>query len=62
VTHGEFAGFIDHHRKSDKRFRDWSAAWRTWLRNSSKFGARLPFANAIVQSGDNRAWKIPEGF
>ncbi len=62
VGHGEFAGFLDYHRSKDTRNRDWAAAWRTWLRNAPKFAPRL-FANGggIVQSGENRAWKLPEG-
>lgn len=40
TEHPEFAGFLDHHRKGDARWRDWAAAWRTWLRNASKFGQR----------------------
>jgi hypothetical protein len=60
--HGEFAGFLDHHRKSDARWRDWGAAWRTWLKNAAKFSRPLfNRPGAIVQSGDNRAWKVPEG-
>lgn len=61
ADHPEFSGWLDHHRKSDARWRDWAAAWRTWLKNASRFGQRQ-FANAIVQSGDNRAWKLPENF
>lgn len=61
VDHAEFAHFLDHHRKSDARWRDWTAAWRTWLKNASRFRPRQ-YASQIVQSGDNRAWKLPEGF
>lgn len=38
--HGEFQYFLDHHRKADTRWRDWTAAWRTWLRNASRFAGR----------------------
>jgi len=61
VGHGEFIGFLEHHRKSDARWRDWAAAWRTWLRNAPLFARGAQRAGAIVQSGDNRAWKLPEG-
>lgn len=32
--------FRDHHLARGSRFRDWDAAWRTWLGNARKFGAR----------------------
>lgn len=35
--HAEFVGFLDHHRRRDERFRDWAAAWRTWLRRAPDF-------------------------
>lgn len=61
ADHPEFAGWLDHHRKSDARWRDWAAAWRTWLKNASRFGQpRTLFASRHVQSADNRAWKLPE--
>ncbi len=31
------ARFQDHHRAKHSTFRDWSAAWRTWLRNELRF-------------------------
>jgi hypothetical protein len=39
-----FEPFLDHHRKTGARWRDWSAAWRTWLRNEAKYTRerRLP--------------------
>lgn len=33
-------GFSDHHRSHDSRMADWSAAWRTWVRNEPKFRGR----------------------
>ena len=30
--------FANHHRSKQNRFRDWDAAWRTWLGNARKFG------------------------
>lgn len=35
--HGEFAAFRDHHKSKGNVFRDWKAAWRTWVRNAVKF-------------------------
>ena len=32
--------FRDHHLARDTHFRDWDAAWRTWLGNSRKFAGR----------------------
>jgi hypothetical protein len=40
IGHGEFTGFLDYHRKHDSGFCDWSAAWRTWLKNAPKFATR----------------------
>lgn len=38
--------FLDHHRAKGSTFKDWTAAWRTWMRNAEKFaverGARGP--------------------
>ena len=36
----ELAAFEDHHRANGSTFIDWQAAFRTWLRNASKFGRR----------------------
>lgn len=33
--------FRDHHLARDTRFRDWDAAWRTWLGNARRFGLRV---------------------
>ncbi|MGA4995934.1 helix-turn-helix domain-containing protein [Nonomuraea bangladeshensis] len=33
----ETAQFLDHHRAKGSNFRDWPAAWRTWMRNTLKF-------------------------
>lgn len=49
VTHPgvETQNFMDHHRAKGSKFRDWTAAWRTWMRNAgTKYaaggGARAP--------------------
>jgi hypothetical protein len=33
----ETASFLDHHTAKGSTFRDWTAAWRTWMRNSQKW-------------------------
>ena len=37
----EAAQFRDHHTARGTRFRDWDAAWRTWLGNARKFAPRV---------------------
>lgn len=32
--------FLDHHRAKGTAFRDWTAAWRTWMRRSRSFAPR----------------------
>lgn len=39
-VHKEFAAFRDHHTAKGSIFRDWHAAFRTWLRNAVKFAAK----------------------
>lgn len=36
----ELANFLDHHTARGTVFKDWQAAFRTWLRNAVKFGQR----------------------
>lgn len=36
----QFAKFRDHHQSKGSRFKDWKAAWRTWVRNSVEFSQR----------------------
>jgi hypothetical protein len=48
----ETANFLDHHRAKGSLFKDWAAAWRTWMRNSIKFSSR-----AKSQAEMNRAGK-----
>lgn len=36
----EQAAFQDHHTANGSTFKDWQAAFRTWLRNSAKFARR----------------------
>jgi hypothetical protein len=49
----ETAQMLDHHQAKGSTFRDWTAAWRTWMRNSQKFasqrsGGHRPFRNGSV--------------
>lgn len=36
----EWAQFVDYHHAKGSTMSDWLAAWRTWCRNSLKFGTR----------------------
>ena len=38
-----FAQFCDYHRAKGNTMLDWSAAWRTWIRNDKKFSARQSY-------------------
>lgn len=40
TAESEWAQFADYHRAKGSTMSDWLAAWRTWCRNSLKFGAR----------------------
>lgn len=40
----ELANFLDHHTARGTVFKDWQAAFRTWLRNAVKFGQRASTA------------------
>lgn len=57
-TDSEFAKFLDWHRATGTRRRDWAAAWRNWKRNAKAWAK----PGTVVQSAENRAWKMPEGF
>ena len=56
----EWAKFRDHHRAKANKMADWSAAWRTWVRNSKQFaqprGSPVPAVapiepqNAVIRS------------
>jgi hypothetical protein len=37
-----FDAFRDHHTAKGSRFIDWTAAFRTWIRNRNRFGANGP--------------------
>ena len=38
----EAGHFRDHHHARGTTFKNWDAAWRTWLRNARKFGGSAP--------------------
>ena len=43
----QLAAFQDHHSAKGSTFKDWQAAFRTWLRNSQRFGQRsTPMASS----------------
>lgn len=37
----EFEAFSDHHRAKGTTMLDWTAAWRTWLRNADRFSGNV---------------------
>lgn len=46
--------FLDHHRGKGSLFKDWTAAWRTWMRNSIKFASNgsPPAAHLALAADD----------
>lgn len=57
----EFDKFVENGRKKDLRWRDWAAAWRTWLKRAPEFAGRPLFDRGGVRPrqplGDpNAAW------
>ena len=51
----EFAAFADHHAANGTTFKDWQAAFRTWLRNARKFARRdAGFSRRSSPQGDNK--------
>lgn len=37
---GETERFLDHHRANGKTFKDWNAAWRTWISRAVDYAPR----------------------
>lgn len=58
---GALPRFLFWHRDKNKKRRDWRDTWAEWKRREPEF-ARFQRPSAIVQSAENRAWKMPEGF
>jgi hypothetical protein len=54
--HPEARGFVDHHRGKGTTFKDWAAAWRTWLRRAPGFNGGGGRAN-----GPARVQPAPPG-
>lgn len=50
---GEQAAFEDHHAANGTKFKDWQAAFRTWLRNANRF------ARAVRPAGPAGAARRP---
>lgn len=49
TEHPEFSRFLSHHQAKESLFRDWAAAWRTWLGNAEKYAANGARSGRIVQ-------------
>lgn len=50
--------FLDHHRAKGSRFIDWTAAWRTWLRNEIKFSSTRRPSSQPADPGGHRGARI----
>lgn len=48
----EQAAFVDHHAANGSTFKDWQAAFRTWLRNANRF-SRRPGSGGRAQAGSH---------
>lgn len=48
--------FRDYHLAKGSTFKDWNAAWRTWLRNSRKYGTQ----NRSGMAGNSKAAEIAD--
>lgn len=53
--HPELARFLDHHRSKGNLMADWSAAWRTWLKNAAVFQQRSGGTTVASSSATPRA-------
>jgi hypothetical protein len=60
TAHAEFGWFLDHHRKSDARWRDWAAAWRTWLKNAPRFARGGPAPRQQIGEAASAGWMNPK--
>lgn len=53
----ELLNFTDHHTAKASRFADWDAAFRTWLRNSTRFrGSQQSFKTGRVEPKGREAF------
>lgn len=55
----ELAAFKDHHTANGSVFKDWQAAFRTWLRNAVKFGKRDQRGQPSAMTAGNRSGNRP---
>lgn len=44
--------FLDRHRSKGSVFKDWTAAWRTWMRNSVKFASERGIPQPVSSAAD----------
>lgn len=51
VIRFETAKFIDHYRSKEETRKDWSAAWRLWIRRSGEFTPNGSASGAAAQNG-----------
>ena len=50
----ETAKFLDHHRAKGSTFKDWQAAWRTWMRNAQTYAERAGVKPASPSSDPHK--------
>lgn len=50
--------FRDYHAAKGSRFRDWDAAWRSWLNNARKFGSNRGMASQATAAGYGQGGSI----
>jgi hypothetical protein len=55
----ETARFLDYHRAKGSLFKDWPAAWRTWMRNAQKFA--LADTPQVSTGNPATAWAREQG-
>ena len=49
-VHGQVGRFLDHHISKGSQYKDWDAAFRTWMRNAIEWGHVTP--SKLVQTAD----------
>lgn len=55
----ETGAFLDHHRAKGNTFKDWTAAWRTWMRRVRTYdpaGGQLPLESEIAAGAPRPEW------
>lgn len=56
--HPQQARFLDFHCGKGNLMADWAAAWRTWLRNTTRFEGRGSLVQQVPSTGHE--WLAPE--